>query len=113
MDVTNLKSGDIESLQSRLRDLEIIISEIDGGFNVASNRVPLFCFDRSTVEEIQETVRATLVSYISTFYHVNLEISVERRPIPESIPVRRVEPVGYLKPIFDLGFANHRDFAIA
>lgn len=110
----NLRSKDLDTLAERLESARIVVSEIDGGFNVSSDCEPLFCFDAPTVEGIKRLVEETLMSYIVNFYQVeNVVVKAESFPTSElKIPVRNVEPVSFIRPSLTKMFANRADLAI-
>jgi hypothetical protein len=93
--------GDINELNKCLEKLEFSISEDANGLTVYTESEPLFCFTRSTQDEIDQVVIETLTSYLETFYQLEgVRVSVTEEPIEEvtAIPERRLKPISRLRP---------------
>ena len=110
---TDGKRDEIQTLAERLEGLTIVVSGKEGNFTVASYCEPLFCFDARSHQEVADKVAATLKSYVSTFYNVNdVHVSIREVAVNKpTVPVRRIEPVSYLKPTFATVFPNQQGFA--
>jgi len=65
------QSKEIERLTQILSRLDVTISESsDGRFTVSTTVEPLFCFVRSSLDEINKVVIDTLQSYIDNFHDI-------------------------------------------
>jgi hypothetical protein len=108
------RTGDPDALFKCLEELEISLSEGDGGFTACTLSEPFFCFTRKTQEELDAVVTETIRSYIETFYQVgNVKVTTVEEPLQElSIPQTRLNPIGRLRPVID-GFLEGRGYVLA
>lgn len=101
MEKAKKRSSDYAGLGERLDELDITVSKNgNGGFTVFTTCEPLFCFERSTLAEINRVVTDTLRSYIEAFYNVkNVAVSIESEDIPRNvIPQKVLTPISKIKP---------------
>lgn len=95
------RSSDLKALRARLSELEICLSRSENGyFTVSSDIEPLFCFERSSIDEIQAVVTETITSYISTFYNVEgVNVTTVVQPLtPPEVVFQRVLQISRLIP---------------
>ncbi len=98
--------GDLVALAKQIEDLVICVGEVDAGYVAYTKSEPFFCIERGSLDELKFAVHDTLVSYVSTFYHVDkstLNVAFEDIPAKTApaVPVHRVKPVSRLRPNFD------------
>jgi len=107
---------DVKDLIKCLESLDIVVSADKDGFTVFSKSEPLFCFTRSTHDEIKEVVIDTIKSYVETFYHIeDAVVGAVEEPIKKevvAVPRYRLKPVSKLRPEFG-GPTRERRFSFA
>lgn len=96
---------DTDALVKQLSELKIEVAQgHDGIFTVCSTAEPLFCYDATTIEEVDALVEDTLVSYAKHFFHVDdLQVKARQDPLPEApLPIEEAKPISRITPVFEL-----------
>jgi hypothetical protein len=99
------ENGNFEAFVRQIGELNIDISQSsDGLYTVCSASEPLFCYDATSVEEIDALVKDTVRSYGKHFFNLDLPpFSTEQKPLDDGpLQIERGTPISRIRPVFDL-----------
>ena len=101
--MTDIAKLDRAGLEALVRASNITVAQTDADgrvFTVYSESEPGFCYDATSIEEVQNLVIGTYHSYAKTFHDIN-DFHIDFRVVgaPE-LPVERVVSTRQLEPVF-------------
>jgi hypothetical protein len=96
----------LKRINEFLESIEISFSHSPDGRSVTAytNKEPLFCFERPSVDELKPVLAHAFVSYLVNFYDAaKVEVDIESTSVPEEVrtvpPVQRLTPFRRGRPI--------------